>query len=277
MTRDASGLFDVAGVSLHVDRRGQGPQVLCLTALGHDAHDFDPLIERLGDRFEFIRVEWPGHGRSGPDTEPASAARYAWLLERLAPMLGLDNPIIIGNSIGGAASVIYASKHPVGGLVLCNSGGLAELSPGVTRAIKIFEGFFAAGARGAWWYGAAFALYYRLVLPRRAAGAQRRKIIAGGRRMAPVLRDAWASFSRPETYLCPLAEQLDTPVWFAWGRRDMIAQLDLCRPGIAKFRNGRLSTFDAGHSAFLEQPDAFAEQFASFADPLAPAMVTSNV
>lgn len=181
----AAGLFEVDGVSLYVERRGRGRQVVCLSAVGHDAHDFDPLIERLADRFEFITVEWPGHGRSGPDTQPTSASRYAALLERLAPALQLDDPIIIGNSIGGAVSLIYASKHSVRGLVLCNSGGLVELTPFVTRLIKFFAAFFAAGARGAWWYGPAFTLYYKTVLPDRAAAAQRRKMIANRRRIAP--------------------------------------------------------------------------------------------
>lgn len=270
MTQVSAGLFNVDGVSLYADRRGRGPQVLCLTALGHDAHDFDALVERLGDRFEFIRVEWPGHGRSSPDSQPASALRYAALLEKLVPMLRLDNPIIIGNSIGGAASVIYASKHPVRGLVLCNSGGLVEFAPDVARICGLFSRFFAAGARGAWWFGPAFAIYYRMVLPERAAAAQRKKIIASGRRIAPLLRDAWASFGRPEADLSPLAERVSAPVWVAWAKNDRFVPLDRCRATIAKFRHHRLSTFKAGHSAFLERPDAFAEQFLSFADQLAP-------
>lgn len=270
MTQVAAGPFNVDGVSLYVERRGRGPQVLCLTALGHDAGDFNSLIARLCDRFEFISVEWPGHGRSGPDRVPASAARYAALLERLAEMLHLDNPIIIGNSIGGAASVIYASRHPVRGLVLCNSGGLYEVGPNLRRVCRLFEAFFAAGARGAWWYGPAFALYYRMVLRKRAAAAQRKKIIARGRQIAPLLRDAWASFGQPESYLGPLVERMEAPVWVAWAKRDL-APLDWCRPTIAKFRRSRFSTFDAGHTAFLEQPEAFAEQFLSFVDELEPA------
>jgi 4,5:9,10-diseco-3-hydroxy-5,9,17-trioxoandrosta-1(10),2-diene-4-oate hydrolase len=263
----AARTFVVDGVSLYVERKGRGSQVLCLTAMGHDAHDFDPLIERLGDRFEFIMVEWPGHGRSAMDAKPASAARYAALLERLAPKLRLDAPIVLGNSIGGAAGLIYASKFPVRALVLCNSGGLAEVTPGLTRACNLFAAFFAAGAQGAWWFGPVFALYYRLVLRKRAAAAQRCKIVANARKMAPLLRDAWTSFGRPEAYLGPLAERLEAPVWVAWAMRDL-TPLDWCRPTIAKFRHGRLSGFDAGHTAFLEQPDAFAAEFTAFVDQL---------
>jgi pimeloyl-ACP methyl ester carboxylesterase len=265
----AKSFFNVDGVRLYVERVGDGTQVVCLTALGHDGHDYDALVDRLGDRFEFIRVEWPGHGRSGPDASPASADRFAALFETLAVALELENPIIIGNSIGGTVGLMYASKHPVRGLVLCNSGGgLIEVTPYVTWVCKQFERFFAAGARGAWWYGPAFALYYTMVLPERAAAAQRKKIIANSRKIAPILRDAWAAFGQPESFLGPLVERLDTPVWVAWGKRDLFIPLDRCRPTIAKFRNGRLSMFNAGHTAFLGQPDAFAREFASFADNL---------
>ncbi|MGA7071272.1 alpha/beta fold hydrolase [Bradyrhizobium sp.] len=262
-------MIRIDDVELCVERKGRGEPVLCLTALGHDAHDFDPLADLLADRFEFVRVEWPGHGRSGPDTKPVSAARYAELLDRLVPALNLENPVVIGNSIGGAAGLIYASSHPVRGLVLCNSGGLVEFSPEVARFCRLFARFFAAGERRAFWYGPLFALYYRMVLPTRQAAAQRRRIVAAGYRLAPLLRQGWASFGRPEAYLGPLAESLDVPVWVSWARRDKIIPLDRCRPTIARFRHGRLSTFDAGHSAFLEQPEAFAREFVVFADDLA--------
>jgi len=268
MKTSSPRMIRVGDVELCVDRKGRGQPVLCLTAIGHDAQDFDALADLLGDRFAFIRLEWPGHGRSGPDTQPVSAARYAELLDRLVPALNLENPIIIGNSIGGAAGLIYASHRPVRGLVLCNSGGLVEFSSKVARFCRLFERFFAAGERGAFWYGPLFALYYRMVLPSRRAAAQRRRIVSAGYRLAPLLREGWASFGRREAYLGPLVEPLDVPVWIAWARRDKVIPLDLCRPTIARFRHGRLSTFDAGHSAFLEQPEAFAQEFAAFAETL---------
>ena len=268
MTADVQQMIRIDGVELCVERKGRGEPVLCLTAIGHDARDFDPLVDLLADRFEFIRAEWPRHGRSGPDAKPVSAARYAELLDRLVPALNLDNPILIGNSIGGAAALIYASTHPVRGLVLCNSGGLVEFGPDVARFCRLFERFFAAGARGAFWFGPLFALYYRMVLPTRAAAAQRRRIVAAGYRLAPLLREGWASFGRAEAYLGSLVERLDVPVWIAWAKRDKIIPLHRCRPTIARFRHATLSTFDAGHAAFLEQPEAFAQAFAAFAKRL---------
>ena len=73
-----------------------------------------------------IAVDWPDHGNSSADPQPPSAARYEALLAGLLDDLGIDDAVLIGNSIGGAAALRYAASHPgrVRGLVLANPGGL---------------------------------------------------------------------------------------------------------------------------------------------------------
>src|SRR5262249_32918497 len=151
----------------------------------------EPLMERLGHKFEFICIEWPGHGDSGGDHQPASAARYGDLLESVLWDLSVREPLVIGNSIGGAAAILYASRRPVRGLVLCDAGGLVAIDATVRRFCSLFAKFFAAGARGAWWFPSAFALYYRMVLSARPARPQRRRIVASAKRIAPILAEAW--------------------------------------------------------------------------------------
>jgi 4,5:9,10-diseco-3-hydroxy-5,9,17-trioxoandrosta-1(10),2-diene-4-oate hydrolase len=255
----------VDGVGLCVDSVGEGDPVVCLHAVGHDARDFDPLAERLGRRYRFIRIEWPGGlGRSAPDHEKASARRYAELAEGVIDALGLENPVLLGNSIGGAASILIASRRPVRGVVLCSSGGLVEITKPIVALCRFFEGFFAAGERGAWWYDPAFALYYSRILRSPAAREQRRRIVRAGRKSAPILRQAWASFARPEADVREIAARLEVRVWAVWTTNEAVVPLKYCRPAIDRIRGSRLSIFDGGHAAFLEQPDAFAADFAEF-------------
>lgn len=213
-----------------------------------------------------VRLDWPGQGRSGPDSKPPSAARYAELLAGVVARLKLERPIILGNSIGGAAAMIYAASHPVTALVLCDTGGLVEVTPAIARACNAFSRFFAAGARKAWWFKPAFWAYYRfLVLPSAAAREQRKRIIAAGYEIAPVLRDAWTSFGRKDADIRELAKGLDVPVWFAWATGDRIIQLKACLPAINAMKNARLTRFGGGHSAFLERLKPFAKEFKRFA------------
>lgn len=247
---------------------GSGPPVICLHALGHDSSDFDPLAARLSDRFRFVLVDWPGHGAAGLDAVPVSAKRYAELLDLALPALNLDSPIVIGNSIGGATAILYASRNPVRGVVLCNSGGLIEVTPAITRICNTFARLLGGGERGAFWFPALYALYYRLVLVTPAARARRSQIVANGPRLAKFLREAWVSFGQPDADLRTLAANLTVPIWVAWAIRDKVLPLKNCLPGIKMLKEYRLSKFDAGHSAFIEQPEAFASGFAAWAAAL---------
>lgn len=258
--------LDVDGVRLAVDRVGQGRPVVCLSSICHDAHDFDALADRLGDRFEFIRIEWPGHGRSGPDTRPASAERYAELIGATLDKLGVQRPLLIGNSIGGATAIQIAGTRPVAAVVLCDTGGLVVVDATLRRICRIMASFFAAGEARAWWFRPVFALYYRIVLPSPTARAQRARIIAGAYHTARCAREAWQSFSRPESDARAMAAALTIPVWVAWGRRDYVAPLSLCRAGIEAIPGVELTIFECGHSPFLEKPDAFAPAFVAFVD-----------
>jgi pimeloyl-ACP methyl ester carboxylesterase len=260
----------VDGVELAYEDRGQGDLVVCLHAIGHGGRDFAPLRERLGHRYRFVTLDWPGQGRSGDDHQAASGPRYAELLEGFLAALGVDGPILLGNSIGGWAAIRFAAAHPdsIRGLVLANPGGLVPVDATTRAACRAFSAFFGAGARGARWFPAAFALYYRLVLRAPAARAQRARIVAAGREIAPILTQAWQSFGSAEADLRPLAPKVLCPVLFTWARQDRIVSRARSASGIAAFADHRMHLMRGGHAAFLEDPDVFAAAFDAFADSL---------
>lgn len=255
-------------VRLAVHRSGKGAPLICLSAISHDAGDFDALAERISDRFELIAIEWPGHGSSGADLMPASPNRYADLLVNCLDQMGIGRPLVLGNSIGGAVAILYASRRPVRGLVLCSSGGLVELTPAVLRITRLLQAFYSAGERGAWWFGALFWLQYHFILTERAAAGQRRRIIANGRKMAGILKQAWTSFGQTSADLRDVAADLAVPIWAAWAEKEITIPLRYCLPAIQRFQRGSLTTFRCGHAPFLECPDRFSREFLSFADSL---------
>jgi pimeloyl-ACP methyl ester carboxylesterase len=264
-------------VPLAIKRAGSGPPIICLTATGHDAQDFEPLAERLKHRFEIICIEWPGHGDSKPDHTPASAARYAELAGAVLRILDVRDPMFIGNSIGGAAAILLAARMQARAVVLCDSGGLVPVTPGVARVCRLFSRFFAAGARGAWYFAPLFALYYRMVLPSPLAAGQRRRIVAHARERASAMSEAWSSFGTLEADIRDTAASLEVPVWIAWARSDRILPLKACLPAIRRMKRTKLDTFNAGHTAFLEQPDAFAAGFEDFASGLGLAPMSTSM
>jgi pimeloyl-ACP methyl ester carboxylesterase len=249
------------------DGGGPAPALVCLHAIGHGGSDFDRVRARWLGRRRVLVLDWPAQGRSGPDRMPCSPTRCETLLAGFLDATGVERAVLLGNSIGGAAALRYAARAPerVAGLVLENPGGLDRNDDRVARlAIGTMVRFFAAGARGAWWFPAAFALYYRTVLPRAAAAPQRRKIVAACRELAPVLLGAWRSFGAPDADTRVLASHVRCPVLFAWATRDRFVQLRRARPTIAAFPNARVVTYSAGHAPHLETPDAFEAELERF-------------
>lgn len=258
------------GVDLAYDDEGAGPPLVCLHAIGHGAADFSGLRARFRARMRVIAPDWPGHGRSGADREPISAARCADLAERMFAALDLHDVVLLGNSIGGAAAIRVAARLPerVRALVLCNPGGLVGVSPFVRAFTRAKAAVHAAGGRGARWYPAAFAAYYRTVLQRAPARARRAEIVASCRDVAPRLAEAWRSFGEPDADLRALAPHVKQPVLFAWGARDPVVALPLSRPALRRFPNARLEKFAAGHAAFLETPREFEAALERFLDQI---------
>jgi pimeloyl-ACP methyl ester carboxylesterase len=256
----------VDGVRLAYDEAGSGVPLLCLHAIGHGASDFRDVAARFAARHRVIALDWPGHGRSADDSQPPSAQRYAALLAELVERLQLPPAVLLGNSIGAAAAIRFAAAHPerVRALVIENSGGLDRPDRLARTVIGAMVRFFAAGAAGARWYPGLFAAYYRLVLPNRAAAAQRGRIVATAYESAPLLRDAWSSFAQPEADIRHLAETVSCPVLFAWATRDRFVQLRRSLPAIQRFPAGRLERFRAGHAPHLETPDAFCAALEQF-------------
>lgn len=279
IARAATGAWDpvefhqAAGIRVALTRRGRGPAVVCLHATGHGARDFEAFAARVARDFEVIAVDWPGQGRSEADTEPASAARYSRILEDLLPRLAAGPVVLLGCSIGGAAAIEVAARRGdlVRGLVLCDPGGLVVPDAATRLAVRAMVSFFAAGARGASWFPAAFALYYRMVLPGAAARPQRDRIVAAVRETAPVLAEAWASFGAPAADLRGLAPRIGCPTLFAWARQDRVLPWSRSRAAAETFPDVRVEFFRGGHAAFLEDPDRFAQTFLAFASDLAGA------
>ncbi len=266
----------VDGTRLVLDDDGDGPPLVCLHAIGHDAADFARVRTRFRDRHRVLALDWPAQGRSSREAGRATAARYAALLAGVLDALGVGPAVLLGNSIGGAAAIAYAARRPdrVRGLVLEDPGGLAPIDDRAAQAFLAgMARFFAAGARGARWFRPAFGLYYRLVLQRSAARDARARIVARAYDVAPVLADAWRGFAEPASDLRPLAPRIDCPVLFAWAARDRVIPLGRCLPAVQAFPNARLVRFPAGHAAHLETPDAFEETLDAFLASLGDAVV----
>ncbi len=116
---------DVDGNRIHYLDVGSGPAIVMVHGLGGQMANFTyALVDRLKDRFRVVVMERPGAGYS--DRAPGASARLgvqAAVVAGVIAKLGLERPLLVGHSLGGALSLAVALQHPE------TISGLALLSP----------------------------------------------------------------------------------------------------------------------------------------------------
>jgi pimeloyl-ACP methyl ester carboxylesterase len=113
---------EVEGCRIHYVERGAGRPVLLIHGLGgHHHHMRRPLMEALGSDQRLIAIDRPGSGWSTrPVTMTGRLDEQARLVAAFIDALGLDRPLVVGHSLGGAIALALALDHPdkVAGLAL---------------------------------------------------------------------------------------------------------------------------------------------------------------
>ncbi len=242
---------------------GAGRPIVVLHGTLHDRHDFDAVIHRLARRYRVIAVDWPGHGESAP-AAGITGPLLADVLEDVVDTLGLNDLVLIGNSVGGSAAARLAITRPalVAGLVLVNTGGFVPNTVftnafcrlmGTPRLTRVIMPRFVRA-------------YMRAHTPgdeRIAAGA-----IACARTDTGVATAAsvWRSFATPEYDLRGQAHRIVAPTLIVWGDRDPSLSLRIGRATHRAIPGSTLEVLHTGHVVFSSDPDGFLALVEPFLD-----------
>ena len=131
------GTVPTNGVDTYYVRRGEGPPVVFIHGMAMDHQMWEPQLSALSDEFTTIAYDVRGHGRTGgSDAVPYSVDLFADDLDVLLDGLSIEQPVVVGLSLGGCIAVAYAAAHPekVARLVLADSFPPGPLS-GSTRLL----------------------------------------------------------------------------------------------------------------------------------------------
>jgi 3-oxoadipate enol-lactonase len=118
---------------LAVEIEGSGPPVLMVHGLGGTSNFYQVQAQALADRFQVIRPDSAGAGRS-PVTGQISIGSHADDLAALLDQLGVSGATVVGHSMGTLVVRTLATRHPglVSRLVLL--GAVAEPADAVRQA-----------------------------------------------------------------------------------------------------------------------------------------------
>jgi pimeloyl-ACP methyl ester carboxylesterase len=107
--------FDAGGVKLHyLDYGTEGlPPMLCVHGGGAHAHWYDYIAPGFTSDYHVRAIDLQGHGDSDWVDPPAyTYVDFAANVDAMVRQLDLRDFVLVGHSMGGAVSLVYAANHP---------------------------------------------------------------------------------------------------------------------------------------------------------------------
>ena len=138
--RDAS--VEIDGINIHYEESGSGRPVVLIHGFGASSFAWRPLRASL-DGYRIIAPDLKGCGRSSkPADGHYGTAHQAELISGFIASLDLEDPVLVGHSLGGGVAIgaallgIERGDAQVGGLVLIASMGFPQRIPRFIRVLR---------------------------------------------------------------------------------------------------------------------------------------------
>lgn len=105
------------GATIAYDDQGAGRPLVLVHGITESRAAWDPVTARLAERWRVVRVDVRGHGESDR-RPPYDVVTLAGDLAAVVAGLGLDDPLVVGHSMGGVIVSVYGGLgHPARGIV----------------------------------------------------------------------------------------------------------------------------------------------------------------
>ena len=147
--------FDTVGSSLAVeaDRMAPRPALIVLHGgPGFDHSSMRPYFDRFADTHQVIYLDHRGNGRSGGEVDTWRLDQWGDDIAAFCAELGIEKPVVFGQSFGGMVAMAYATRHPQGPgkLVLSSTAARMHLEATYAMMEKLGGAEAAAVARKFW-------------------------------------------------------------------------------------------------------------------------------
>lgn len=124
--------FDVVGPRLQPQgaRMVERPTLIVLHGgPGFDHASMRPYFDRFADTHQVIYLDHRGNGRSDGARESWTLAQWGDDIHDVCQALGIEKPVVLGQSFGGMVAMSYGARHPDGPskLIFSSTAGRMDL------------------------------------------------------------------------------------------------------------------------------------------------------
>jgi pimeloyl-ACP methyl ester carboxylesterase len=102
----------INGIELYYKRHGSGPALLLIPGLGADTRLFAGLMGPLAATFQVIVFDPRGAGQSDKPPGPYTIEQMANDAVGVLDLLGIEQAVVVGYSMGGRVALSLALDHP---------------------------------------------------------------------------------------------------------------------------------------------------------------------
>jgi pimeloyl-ACP methyl ester carboxylesterase len=255
-----------------IDSGGDGPPLLFLHGLGGIWQNWLLNIPAFMDTHRCVAIDLPGFGQSEVPAGEISIPGFAATVDKVCDRMGIDNPVVVGNSMGGfvGAELAVSFQTRVAKLVLVSAAGLSTE--------YLMREPLLAGARAFAMLTARTGLRGSPVVKRpRLRRAALQAVVRYPERLSVPLTTELLGGANAKGFI-PAFEALmgysfraklaaiEVPVLIVWGRNDILIPVDDAAEFARLIGDNAHSVIfeDTGHLAMLERPSRFNELLASF-------------
>lgn len=248
---------DIKGCKIAYDYTpGEGALVVLMHGWGCRASTLESVAKTVRELGRpVINVDFPGFGDS---TEPDDIWGVEQYTEAMEQLLRLENvgsdAVLLGHSFGGRVGIVYASRNPLGKLILVDAAGVKP-----KRTFKYYLKVYTFKAKKQ---------LLKLVLGKQKAEKylDRLRAKAGSsdyRNSTPKMRAIMSRVVNED--LCHLMPQIKVPTLLVWGSADTATPISDAKKMERLIPGAGLVEFEgAGHYSFLDRPGQFAAVLKSF-------------
>lgn len=266
---------NVGGLRVSYLTEGAGWPLLLLHGAWGSAVEWKSVLPEFAHRYLVLAPDLPGSGESDtpPDTSPDYYVRF---IGQFLDALGLNQTILVGNSLSGLAAIRFAAttSHRVAAVVLVDSAGLGPEVAASSRLVAMpgvgdsmtFWAMMPWGAVQRAWMRATYLFADPARVPPEWFAEQNRLA------QRPRFLSHWLAVNRSviglqgqRMVLLDQLGSLNMPSLVVWGEQDRLFPVAQGRAAALRLPRGQLAVIpDCGHLPQVERPDQFLEAVGTF-------------